>query len=200
LSLSYKLIKDVILSGEITDFNNLPVQGARVFIDDKPVKVENNKYTVDLEDSHVYRLTVTAANLQTFIQEVTTGFTDINLPVKLQRIKTISVRVGVYISVNIPPPPITPTPTTRIPTTRIDPGGVVLRRGLTPSFASIAVRHDVATEFIRTTVPPVAPPPEKFSLMDNGNVSSSINDKAQPFNGIFVYSNHRRSFQHTGSL
>ena len=183
LSLSYKLIKDVILSGEITDFNNQPVQGAKVFIDDKPVKVENNKYKVDLEDSHVYRLTVTAANLQTFMQDVTTGFTDINLPVQLQRIKTISVRVGVYISVNIPPPPVTPTPTTRLPTSRIDPGGVVLRRGLTPSFASIAVRHDVATELIRPTVPPVAPPPEKFSLMDNGNVSSSINDKAQPFNG-----------------
>jgi hypothetical protein len=175
ISLSYKLTQVIKLAGAITNFANQPVLNAKVLIDDKLVTVKENKYEAELEDSRTYRLTVTAPDLQTFIKDVTTGFTDINLPIVMDRIKTVSVRVGVYISVNIPrPPAVTPAPT------HIDPRILVTRRTtLSPTVASTILRRDLPIE--RTTVPPTAPP-DKFSLMDNGNVSSFVDDKAQAFN------------------
>ena len=180
LALSYKLIQIIKISGVINDFAGQPVLNARVLLDDKLITVTENKYEAQLEDSHTYRLTATAANLQTFIKDITTGFTDIDLPIVMERRKTVSVKVGVYISINIPRPPVvTPTPPRD---RRLEPRISVTGRTavLTPASTAI-LRRDILTDVIRN-VPPVEVPPEKFSLMDNGNVSSFIDDKAQPFN------------------
>src|SRR6185436_6615768 len=105
LNLAYNLIKIVKLSGDIKDAgNNQPIMNAQVFLNDRPIAVENNKYFVELEDSHTYSLIVTAPGKQKFVQDIPIAFDDVVQGVLMQPVKTLSVRVGVYLS---PEPPRT---------------------------------------------------------------------------------------------
>ncbi len=200
LSLSYKLTKIIKLSGAITKTGGTSVPDAKAFIDDKQITVTGNNYSTELEDSRTYRLTITAPDLQTFTKDVTTGFIDIDIPVELQPVKTLNVRVGIYDSIE-QPRPTTPVLTTHA--TVLNPeivrtsaatrtaatggiGGGLLRR-TTPPARSVEVLVE------RTTQPPLPPPPppppaDKFRLKNNGSVSTFISDKAQIFNaglGLF---------------
>lgn len=182
LALEYKLTKIIKLTGTI-EFSQQPVLNATVFIDDKPIPVTQNKFAADLEDNKTYKVTVAAANLQTFIREVKTEFSDIDLKAVMEKIKTVSVRVGVYITSGARHVTAVSHAETggRIMTHRTvtaagdpDERRVLVARG---DRARVVVSGTAAT----TGTPP-PPPPEKFNLMDNSNASSFIDDKGQAFN------------------
>jgi protocatechuate 3,4-dioxygenase beta subunit len=192
--LDFILVKIIKLSGAITDFNNQPVLNAKVLIDDKLVTVKENKYETELEDSHSYKMIVDAPGLQKFTDDVVTEFTDINKPVQLQRIKTQTVRVGIYISpepVRQPTPQPQPTSSGGVRMVERNRGAAAVT-GAGALFNAGARRR--ATEFeaaelfvdrgatTRTPTPPATPPDDKFSLMNNSSTSSSIDDKLQRFN------------------
>lgn len=186
MSLEYKLIKIVTLKGTIVDFNNQKVLNASVLINDTLIQVNDNTFTADLDDSSAYKLTVSAKDLQTFMQDINTGFTDINLPVTLQKVATFSVRVGVYIS-SKQVTPVTPTqPATTVLSPTLLRNISVLRSSSTlgrvttlqPTISRLATT--VATTTGGTSTP--VNPPDSFSFMGKDNAASSVNDVPQTFN------------------
>ena len=189
LQLNYKLVKVVKLTGSIVDFNNQPVNNAKVFVDDKVITVTGNKFETNLEDSRTYRLVVDVAGLQKFTEDVQTLFDDINKPIKLQQIKTFTVRVGIYKSVEPERQPTQPTPTA--------PGGIRFRERATAGTGVFRIGGAAASSSIRRALEfdtgrlftdagrgggTTTPPPDKFSLMNNNSASSSIADRMQGFN------------------
>jgi protocatechuate 3,4-dioxygenase beta subunit len=192
LELNYKLVKIVKLTGTITDTANNPVVNAKVFVDDKAITVKENKFETELEDSHKYKLIVDAQGLQKFTEDIETGFADINKNVQLAQIKTLTVRVGVYITPEPQRPPSQPTS----PILHRD----IIREAAGPRISVLGGRSAAGFRGAATleaarlfptgvvTRPPVATPPtppvqpDKFNLMGGSSLTSSIDDKAQRFN------------------
>ena len=188
ITLEYKLTKIIKLTGTIIDSAQQPVLNATVLIDDKPIAVTQNKFAADLEDTKTYRVTVAVANLQTFIKEIKTEFADIDLKAVMEKLKTVSVRVGVYITSGartVSPvireaatsPAVMVTHRAAAADVGATRGTVVRGAGAARVLTPVVVSGTAATA---GTPPP--PPPEKFGLMDNSNASSFVDDKAQAFN------------------
>lgn len=197
IALNYTLKKIVKLSGLITNAaTGQPVLNASVFVNDKLITVNGNKYETELEDNRTYTLRAKALGLQEFVKEIVTTLADFPQPIAFEKIKTLSVRVAVYRV-----PETTTRPNPRLERIRELENSIreetvsgATRGRLSGPFARtrmsnplilrrmnedlVRERHLLATEGAAIAVSA----PDKFILQDKTNVISKLAGKAQDFN------------------